>query len=75
MAEITDNYEMEMLDALKPADDARDMNGPAFYLFCQAAAKIGKPVLELTLGEVAELMSMTREHYETIHNLLKTAEA
>lgn len=71
MIEITDNYEIEMLDALKPADAARDMNGRAFYLFCLEAAKKGKPVLELTLGEVAELMSMVGEHYA----ILKTLEA
>lgn len=38
MAEITATTELEMLDALKPAAYALDMNGPAFYMFCGAAA-------------------------------------
>lgn len=74
MVEITVNYELKMLDALRPAERAIGMNGPAFYLFCVAVAEKGKPVLELTLGEVAELMSMTKDRYETMHNRLKTLE-
>ncbi|MBI2354250.1 MAG: hypothetical protein HYV06_04325 [Deltaproteobacteria bacterium] len=74
MAEIIDSYEMEMLDALRPASAAIGMNGPAFYLFCLAATKKGKPVLELTLGEITELMQTASERYEVMHNRLKTLE-
>jgi hypothetical protein len=62
----------ELLNALTPCADATGMNGPAFLMLAQEVEKMGVPVLDLTLAEVAVLVEHARQRYNRMEERLRS---
>jgi hypothetical protein len=54
---------LSLYEALRPCVDATECNGPAFYMIAEEFVKSGKPLLMLTLGEVADMVARAADRY------------
>lgn len=69
---VTDELLMELYDAIRPVVLAQGMNGPAFFMLAMEAAKLGKPLEQITLGEFAGLYDRAGKRFNRIHERLQT---
>jgi len=63
---IPDEYLFRLLDILRPAADAHDMNGPAFAMLAQEIIKLDMDVEDITLGELAACSKRAAERYDVM---------
>ena len=67
---VPEEFLHRLLDALKPAADACEINGPAFYMLAQEAAALDIDVEDITLGQLADCYERSGERYNRMHDRL-----
>ena len=76
MPEKIDELLVRLFDAIRPAADVFEMNGPSGYMFGQVMQEMigDKPVGLITLDEVAEGYRKASERYAVMCNRLNALE-
>lgn len=66
---------LDLSDVAMACADAHELNGPAFFMFFQEIEKLGRPVRQVTVGELVEAIQRAKGRYHLMYNRLRELEA
>lgn len=72
---VSEEFLHRLLEALRPAEAALEMNGPAYYMLCQELADIDIDVTDITLGQLAAAYERAGLRYKRMCDRLERLEA